>query len=470
MNAALRIAAAALTLGLGAAFGLGGSQGLAHADRPPPVDPGLLPPGAPAAPLEATESKSNTPCTSTVSGGEGPAVPAAQSVLNLDRAWQFSRGAGQTVAVIDTGVSPHPRLPELVGLGDYVSAGDGLDDCDAHGTIVAGIIAAHKVDGQGFHGVAPEARILSIRQTSAMYQRKGLSQQQRPEDPPKGYGNIDALARAVVRAADHGATVINISLVLCTPGSHNTADGPLAAALRYAVDVKDVVVVAAAGNKQDTCAGGNPGIDPIDPHADLWDSLTTNVTPARYDDYVLTVGSIAANGRPSEFTVPGPWVGVAAPGENIVSLDPRGTGVINATRNAQGEQKSLQGTSYAAPYVAGLAALVRSRYPHLRAREVVERIEATAHPPAEGWNPSIGYGAVDPVAALTHEVPEQLPPKQPNPARSRQLAVPVPAPPPDNTARNIALIGSGIVGGTLILGYLLSFPIRRRFGVSSDDS
>lgn len=470
MNAGVRIAAVALTLGLSASFGLGASQGIAYADRPPPADPALLPPGAPAAPLEATENKSNTPCTSTVAGGEGPATPGAQNVLNLFGAWQFSRGAGQTVAVIDTGVSQHPRLPDLVGLGDYVSAGDGLDDCDAHGTMVAGIIAARPIEGQGFHGVAPEARILSIRQTSAMYQRKGLSQQQRPEDPPKGYGNIDALARAVVRAADHGATVINMSLVLCTPGSHNTADGPLAAALRYAVDVKDVVVVAAAGNKRENCAGGNPGIDPISPHADLWESVTTNVTPARYDDYVLSVGSIDTNGRPSEFTVPGPWVGVAAPGEDIVSLDPRGAGVINATRNAQGEQVSLQGTSFAAPYVAGVAALVRSRYPHLRAREVIERIEATAHPPAEGWNPYIGYGAVDPIAALTHEVPEQLPPKQPNPPRSRQLAVPAPPQPPDHTARNVALIGSGVVGSALILGYLSSFPIRRRFGVSGDDS
>ncbi|NEW47472.1 type VII secretion-associated serine protease mycosin, partial [Nocardia cyriacigeorgica] len=58
--------------------------------------------------------------------------------------------------------------------------------------------------------------------------------------------------------------------------------------------------------------------------------------------------------------------------------------------------------------------------------------------------------------------------KQPSPAQSIQLPVPAPPPPPDNLARNVALIGTGIIGGGLILGYLASFPIRRRFGVRED--
>ncbi|WP_196761727.1 S8 family serine peptidase, partial [Mycobacterium avium] len=66
----------------------------------------------------------------------------------LGEAWRFGRGAGQKVAVIDTGVSPHPRLTDLVGGGDYVTAGDGLADCDAHGTIVASLIAAQPADGK----------------------------------------------------------------------------------------------------------------------------------------------------------------------------------------------------------------------------------------------------------------------------------------------------------------------------------
>lgn len=119
--------------------------------------------------------------------------------------------------------------------------------------------------------------------------------------------------------------------------------------------------------------------------------------------------------------------------------------------------------------MSGVAALVRARFPELSALEVVERIQATAHAPAEGWNPYVGYGAVDPVAALTAEVGDTLPPKRPSPSKSVQLAVPAPAPPPDHSARDVALIGSGTIAALLALGLLASFPIRRRFGVSDDD-
>ncbi|GAA5081734.1 type VII secretion-associated serine protease mycosin [Nocardia iowensis] len=462
--------AAAVALGVSAALGLGLDHGVAYADRPPPVNPGLLPPGDPAVPPDKTEQKSNTACVSTQQGGEGPAIPPPQRALDLPRAWEFSRGAGQVIAVIDTGVSPHPRLPDLEAGGDYVAeGGDGTSDCDAHGTVVAGIVAAKPVEGQGFSGVAPDARVISIRQTSKMFQMAGRSREQRPEDQPDGYGNIDALASAVRRAADRGATVINISLVLCISGSYNPADGPLGAALRYATLERNAVVVVAAGNKEQGCQAGNPGIDPLKPNDDLWKNLTTNVTPARYDDYVLTVGSIDRNGQPSAFSVPGPWLGVAAPGEDIVSLDARGTGTINGFVNQQNGVTPLKGTSFAAPYVAGVVALVRARFPELSALEVIKRIEATAHAPAEGWNPYVGYGAVDPVAALTNEIAPTLPPKQPTSPHSMQLAVPAPPVPPDHRARNIALIGSGTVALLLILGMLASFPIRRRFGVSADD-
>ncbi|EUA14717.1 subtilase family protein [Mycobacterium kansasii 732] len=79
-------------------------------------------------------------------------------------------GAGQRVAVIDTGVARHRRLLHLVGGGDYVSTGDGTRDCDAHGTVVAGIIAGTAdSSADGFSGVAPEATVISIRQSSAKF-------------------------------------------------------------------------------------------------------------------------------------------------------------------------------------------------------------------------------------------------------------------------------------------------------------
>ncbi|WP_052172699.1 type VII secretion-associated serine protease mycosin [Nocardia sp. BMG111209] len=460
-----RFTAAAVAVACGIAFGAGG----AVADRPPAVVPGLLPPGPPMGPPEDTEQPANAPCVSTVPGGDGPAVPAAQRALNLDRAWQFSRGAGQLVAVVDTGVARHPRLPGLVGGGDYVARTDGTEDCDGHGTAVAGVIAATAVAGQGFAGVAPEAAILSIRQSSEFYQAKGRSQQKNPEDLPDGYGNTHTMAWAIRRAADMGASVINVSETTCPTGPLHDED--LGSALQYAAVEKNAVVVVAAGNN-DVCRGTNPVLDPVDPGADPWSKVTMNVSPARYDQYALSVGSVDANGQPSKFTVPGPWVGVAAPGENITSLDvnfadpnSRGTAVGFAKR---GQQSPISGTSFATPYVAGVAALVRARFPQLSALEVIQRIEATAHAPAEGWDPYLGYGTVDPVAALTAEVPNTLPPKRSDAAQSWQLPVPSSPRAADNSARNVALIGTGVIAVLLVLGYLASFPLRRRFGVRED--
>ncbi len=464
-----RGAAAAVTLGMSASFGIGANAGVAHADRPPAVNPGLKPPGDPAAPPEKTERPANSACADILTGGDGPTIPEAQRALDLERAWKFSKGAGQRVAVIDTGVARHPRLPGLEAGGDFVAnSGDGTEDCDGHGTLVAGIIAASQVEGQGFAGVAPEAQIITIRQTSKMYQKEGRSAEKAPDEFPDSYGNLNTMASAIVRAADLGATVINISEVWCGTGSPD-ADNKVGAALHYAAIEKDVVVVVAAGNKDDKCKGENQVIDPLDPTADPWSKVTYNISPARWDDYVLSVGSIDANGAPSSFTIPGPWLGVAASGENMVSLDPRGTGTAIGVVDQRGQQGAVSGTSFATPIVAGVAALVRARFPELSALEVIKRIQATAHAPAEGWNPYIGYGAVDPIAALTNAVPGELPPKRPTPAKSRQLAVPAPPPPPNNTPRNVALIGSGVIAGALVLGYLASFPIRRRFGVSGDD-
>lgn len=465
----IRVAAVVCVAGLGAAVG----SGPAIADRPALPDPELLPPGPSLGPPTDTEKPANAQCASTQTGGDGPSAPLEQRALGIENAWQFSRGQGQLVAVIDTGVAPHPRLPGLMGGGDYVSHTDGTEDCDAHGTFVAGIIAASQVPGQGFAGVAPDARILSIRQTSGYFQKKGRSLEKSPEDLPDSYGTTHTLAWAVRRAVDMHATVINMSLVACQPVSVHLNDADLGAAVRYASE-HDVVVVAAAGNKDKDCKNAtNPVLDPLDPSADPWSKIDFDVSPARFDDYVLAVGAVDSNGQPSTFTVPGPWVGIAAPGERLTSLDPRfsdpnSTGTATGKLDMQGNGEPISGTSFAAPYVAGVAALVRARFPELSAPEVIKRLEASAHAPAEGWNPYVGYGTVDPVAALTEQVPNQLPPKTAYPVESRQLPVPTPAPAPDNTSRNVALIGTGIIAVLAVLGYLASFPIRRHFGERDD--
>ena len=234
------------------------------------------------------------------------------------------------------------------------------------------------------------------------------------------------MARAVRTAADLGASVINVSSVACVRTGSALDDRTLGAALSYAVDVKNAVVVTAAGN---TGAGQCPAQQP----EATWDSATVVVSPAWYDDYVLTVGSVNAHGEPSSFTLAGPWVDVAAPGEAVISLSSSGNGLVNALGGPQGPTR-LSGTSYAAPVVSGLAALIRSRFATLTARQVMQRIKATAHHPPGGWDPRVGAGLVDVLAAVSTDTPASLAPAPPR--------APVPIPRPRFLRRRITARGT----------------------------
>ncbi len=146
--------------------------------------------------------------------GTDPGVPTpSQTMLNLPAAWQFSRGEGQLVAIIDTGVQPGPRLPNVDAGGDFVESTDGLTDCDGHGTLVAGIVAGQP-GNDGFSGVAPAARLLSIRAMSTKFSPRTSG-----GDPQLAQATLDVavLAGAIVHAADLGAKVINVSTITCLP-------------------------------------------------------------------------------------------------------------------------------------------------------------------------------------------------------------------------------------------------------------
>ncbi|MEZ0070131.1 membrane-anchored mycosin MYCP [Streptacidiphilus sp. MAP12-20] len=277
-------------------------------------------------------------------------------------------GRGVTVAVIDSGVSDaNSQLAGSVRAGqDFLPKtnppdGGSTTDLVGHGTMVAGIIAARPDPERrtGFQGLAPGARILAIRQNDG-----------------QGHADEKSLAAAVDYAVGHGAQVINISQDLTdqngAPYQAVTASSPLAVAVRKAL-AKNVVVVAAAGNE----------------------NLALPTYPAALPG-VLGVGASDRNDeRADGFSETGKSVGVAAPGVDIVSTVPKGGQCVDS------------GTSFAAPYAAGVAALLREKYPTWTPAQIVARIEQTALRTDAGWNPYIGWGVVDPVAAVTDDSPPQ---------------------------------------------------------------
>ncbi len=372
--------------------GGGAAAEAAALPAPPPPVPALLADLDPT-PRPLTGVRQSTACVTPAAGGEAlvPATPWAQQRLRFTDAWAFTQGAGQTVAVIDTGVAAHPRLAgRLVDGGDFVGTGGALSDCDGHGTLVAGIIAAAPDPRTGFVGVAPDARVLSIRQSSATVSTSR----------GEGGGNVLTLAEAVVHAVTLGADVVNISEAACVPAADaGRVLAPLRAAVRFAVD-SDVVVVAAAGNAgsgscvQSTAAEGGQV-----------------VAPAWFSDDVLSVGYSGRDGQPAEPSVRGPWVSLSAPGTEIVSLSPTGAGLVDrVVPPGSAAPVAVEGTSFSAPYVSGVVALVRARHPELTPRQVMDRVRSTATHPVgpTGRDDAVGAGTVDPVAAVADVRPVEF--------------------------------------------------------------
>ena len=404
----------------------------AQAVSPPEIDDKWLPePALPAPPWPTLQRE----VCAAMTADPKPGRDRLPDLVDLPRVWQLTRGAGQRVAVIDTGVARHPRLPDVVPGGDYVSTGDGAQDCDAHGTLVAGIVAAASdPKADSFSGVAPEVTVISIRQSSAKFAPAG-------DRSRTGVGDVDTMAKAIRTAADLGASVINISSVACVPVASALDDRALGAALAYAVDVKNAVVVAAAGNTR------GAGQCPPQRSDANWQTVTVVVSPAWYDDYVLTVGSVNADGMPSAFTLAGPWVDVAATGEAVTALG----------------SEPVSGTSYAAPLVSGLAALIRARFPALTARQVMRRIESTAHHPTGGWDPLVGNGTIDALAAVSTDSGPSTTTAKPTPAPV-PITTPPPPKPPNSHARDTALRGAAIclLGLVGVLAFLRLRGSRNR--------
>lgn len=341
------------------------------------------------------------------------AVPWAQSRLGFQRVWPLTQGAGVTVAVVDSGVDPHPQLAGAVADGGdlYLGSGTALTDAAVHGTLVAGIIAARPAAGVGFAGVAPQAQIFAVKVAEG-----------------ECLTSADAIAAGIEAAIRHGASVVNVSIT-------SETDSP---ALRQAVldaQAHSVVVVAASGND---AASGNPTEYPA-------------ALPG-----VLAVAAVDADGKATAFSGSGEQIAVAAPGDAITAPGARADrfGII----------AGAAGTSFAAPYVAGVAALVRAAHPDLSASQVVRRIEATADRSGAAPDPRLGWGVVDPYAAVTAVLPAERARVSP-PSPSRLTAPPAAVRRPDHATGLSELIAAG-AGGTAVLvaAAALAVPAARRRG------
>jgi hypothetical protein len=267
--------------------------------------------------------------------------------VGAPQAWARSRGRGVLVAVLDTGVDlDHPDLASKVRDDidwDFVD-GDGVaEDAHGHGTHVAGIVAAATDNSVGVAGMGWEATILPIRVVG-----------------PAGADSL-ALAQAISYTVAHGADVINLSL-----GSQTVCPQVVQDAVDYAHS-HGVVLIAAAGN----------------------DGTDAPSFPANCY-YVLGVAATGPDDARAGFSNYGTHVTVAAPGSNIYSTA------------LDGGYEYRNGTSMATPYVAGLAALVRARYPDYTATEVVSAIlDNAVDLGAAGWDPYYGCGRIDAARTLS---------------------------------------------------------------------
>jgi membrane-anchored mycosin MYCP len=123
---------------------------------------------------------------------------------------------------------------------------------------------------------------------------------------------------------------------------------------------------------------------------------------------VLTVSATDSQGVPlpaQAASMHGPWISLAAPGADIEAVSTDGR-VINASVDTRNNSiKPLAGSSFAAAIVSSVAALVRAKFPQLSAYQVRHRLEASAHPPPAGYDTVVGYGVINPVGALTWDIP-----------------------------------------------------------------
>ncbi len=277
------------------------------------------------------------------------------SAIGAQQVWGISTGVGIIVAVLDSGTGPHPDLDANLNPGTTISnlievAGAADIDTDSHGTHVAGIIAAVANNSIGVTGVAPGARLIAIRVLDS-----------------RGSGDSRDVARGVRMAVDAGAKVINLSL------GGISESKILTEAIQYAVD-RDVLVIAAAGN------GGEAA-------APTW--------PAS-GDTTIAVTAVDRNNNVASFDQRGEYIDISAPGVNIISTKtsgftcPTGAGAVTSGYGC------ASGSSMAAAFVSGSAALLFAAHLGVTAAQVRTILLTTATDiGALGRDTTFGVGLVN---------------------------------------------------------------------------
>jgi subtilisin family serine protease len=343
--------------------------------------------------------------------------------IDAPAAWRVSQGRGVTVGILDTGVDASAAdLSGSVSTGpDYTRGADPPDyqPPHLHGTFIASLIAGHGSGlgrAGGVIGVAPAARVLSVRVIL--------------DDSEPGVGPYntnprfaDAIGRGIRYAASHGARVINMSLGSVQPTR------AMQAALAYAAS-RGVVVVASAGNS------GAPG-----------QAYTPYSYPASFTG-VLSVAAVNESGARAAFSDRNSSVVLSAPGVEVIGAGPGGTYL------------QASGTSPAAAFVAGVAALIRSAYPRLPPAQVEQAmISSAAHRPAAGYSLATGFGEVDAAAALRAASLLSRAGAEPGLAAGHHFggAMPGPIQVPHRDEARIAALGG--IGAASAAGFLASLAI-----------
>jgi len=277
--------------------------------------------------------------------------------LRLDEAYDTSTGEGVVIAILDSGIDlDHPDLVDkLVPGWDFIENDDQPQDENGHGTHVAGIAAATANNGIGVAGAAPDARIMPVRVMNGL-----------------GIGDPEVIALAITWAADNGADIINLSLGGNTDLlSRIFKNGPMNLSIVDAYN-KGVVVIAAAGNDDTFIQAYHDGVP------------------------VLVVNASNEGGVPAQFSNWGDPRAVTAPGTRILSTAPIEPSWI--WKSGSDGYEELDGTSMAAPYVAGVAALLVDTHRGDDPSTIFEILVETSV--NSNGDPRLGAGIVDAEAAV----------------------------------------------------------------------